>query len=85
VAGGFSEILLQKKCRMTDYYEIHAGDYHDKTVAADPSIFFIPLCTVLPPQPRILDIGCGSGRDLLWLNSADSNPPDLNVPLRWRR
>jgi SAM-dependent methyltransferase len=52
---------------MTDYYEIHAGDYHDKTFAADSSIFLSPFIQFLPPLPRILDIGCGSGRDLLWL------------------
>ncbi|MBI5590301.1 MAG: hypothetical protein HY881_07460 [Deltaproteobacteria bacterium] len=33
---------------MTDYYEIRARDYHDKTFAADPSIFFIPLYSVSP-------------------------------------
>ena len=59
---------------MTDYYEIHAGDYHDKTVAADPSIFLSLFVQFLPPQPRILDIGCGSGRDLLWLKQRGFEP-----------
>jgi SAM-dependent methyltransferase len=59
---------------MTDYYEIHAGDYHDKTVAADPSIFLSPFVQLLPLQPRILDIGCGSGRDLLWLKQRGFEP-----------
>ena len=59
---------------MTDYYEIHASDYHDKTFAADPSIFLSPFVQLLPPQPRILDIGCGSGRDLLWLKQRGFEP-----------
>lgn len=59
---------------MTDYYEIYAGDYHDKTFGADPSIFLSPFVQLLPPQPRILDIGCGSGRDLLWLKQRGFEP-----------
>jgi SAM-dependent methyltransferase len=59
---------------MTDYYGIHSGDYHDKTFAADPSIFLFPFVQFLSPQPRILDIGCGSGRDLLWLKQRGFEP-----------
>lgn len=59
---------------LSDYYEIHAVDYHDKTFAADPSIFLFPFVQFLPPQPRILDIGCGSGRDLLWLKQRGFEP-----------
>ena len=58
----------------SDYYEIHAGDYHNKTFAADPSIFLSPFVQLLPAQPRILDIGCGSGRDLLWLKQRGFEP-----------
>jgi len=59
---------------MTDYYEINAGYYHDKTFAADPSIFLSPFVQRLPPRSRILDIGCGSGRDLLWLKQRGFEP-----------
>ena len=59
---------------MTDYYGIHAGDYHDKTFAVDTSIFLSPFVQLLPPQSRILDIGCGSGRDLLWLKQRGFEP-----------
>ena len=59
---------------MTDYYEVHAGDYHDLTFSTDPSIFLSPFVQLLPPLPRILDIGCGSGRDLLWLKQRGFEP-----------
>ena len=64
---------------MTDYYEIHAGDYHDKTFAVDPSIILSPFVQLLPPQPRILDIGCGSGRDLLWLKKRGFEPTGFEL------
>jgi len=59
---------------LSDYYEIHAGDYHEKTFTVDPSIFLSPFVQFLPPQPRILDIGCGSGRDLIWLKHRGFKP-----------
>jgi SAM-dependent methyltransferase len=59
---------------LSDYYEIHASDYHNKTFAADPSFFLSPFVRQLPAQPRILDIGCGSGRDLLWLKQRGFEP-----------
>ncbi len=62
---------------MTDYYDIHAREYYDQTVSADPSGFLSPFIQFLPPQPRILDIGCGSGRDLLWLKQRGFQPTGL--------
>ena len=62
---------------MADYYQIHAVDYHEKILAADPSIFLSPFIEFLPPHARILDIGCGSGRDLLWLKQRGFEPTGL--------
>jgi len=62
---------------MTDYYEIHADAYYEKTVLADPSAFLSSFVRFLPPHPRILDIGCGSGRDLLWLRQRGYHPTGL--------
>ncbi len=60
-----------------DYYEIHAHDYFDKTVSADPSGFLSPFVRFLFPRARILDIGCGSGRDLRWLIQQGFEPTGL--------
>ena len=54
---------------MTDnhFYHTHAKDYFNQTKQVDPSSFLTPLINHLQPGSKILDIGCGSGRDMLWL------------------
>jgi SAM-dependent methyltransferase len=52
-----------------DYYDTFCQSYHKKTFFIDPSSFLIPLAKNLSPNMRVLDVGCGSGRDLLWLKN----------------
>ena len=52
---------------MTDYYQENYNAYHEKTFSIDPSSFLEPLARRLPTEAFILDVGCGSGRDLLWM------------------
>lgn len=51
---------------MSNFYEENHQQYFDSTVGLDPSAFLKPLARLLDPQATILDIGCGSGRDLRW-------------------
>lgn len=51
---------------LINFYEKNHQQYFDSTVGIDPSAFLDPLARLLEPQATILDIGCGSGRDLLW-------------------
>lgn len=51
---------------MQDYYEREFRAYHRLTFKIDPSSFLTPLQVRLHPEDTVLDIGCGSGRDLLW-------------------
>ena len=52
---------------MPDFYQENFKAYHQKTFSIDPSSFLEPLARRLPAEAFILDVGCGSGRDLLWM------------------
>ncbi len=52
---------------MKDYYHHNYKAYHEKTFHIDPSSFLNPLVKYLPQDALILDVACGSGRDLCWL------------------
>ncbi len=52
---------------MKDYYCRHYRDYYTETAAIDPEPFLGPFAAHLVSGDRVLDVGCGSGRDLLWL------------------
>ena len=52
---------------MSDYYQQNYRTYHEKTFFVDSASFLTPFAENLEPGATILDIGCGSGRDLLWL------------------
>ncbi len=52
---------------MSDYYQENYKAYHEKTFSIDPSSFLTPLAQRLPAEAFVLDVGCGSGRDLLWM------------------
>jgi len=54
---------------MPDYYEESAEDYYRKTFSLDPSTFLTSIAERLKPGCSILDVGCGSGRDLLWFKN----------------
>ena len=59
---------------MTDYYESNAAEYHASTVQIDPASFLEPLARRLAPGAAILDIGCGSGRDMRWFKERGFKP-----------
>ena len=52
---------------MPDFYQDNYIAYHEKTFFVDPAPWLEPLADRLEPGARILDVGCGSGRDLAWL------------------
>lgn len=47
-----------------DYYNRNADIYFESTVGADFTDAHERFCAYLPKGARIIDIGCGSGRDV---------------------
>ncbi|MEE4264987.1 MAG: class I SAM-dependent methyltransferase [Desulfobacteraceae bacterium] len=52
---------------MSDYYKHHFQVYHANTFEVDPSSFLKALTNHLETGCTVVDVGCGSGRDILWL------------------
>ena len=48
-----------------DYYNKHAEEFTASTVEIDMESLYQPFLAELPEGARILDVGCGSGRDTL--------------------
>ncbi|MDO7213230.1 class I SAM-dependent DNA methyltransferase [Acinetobacter nosocomialis] len=48
-----------------DYYNNFADDFIDATLNLDMESLYQPFLAELPESARILDVGCGSGRDTL--------------------
>ncbi|MDO5666572.1 MAG: class I SAM-dependent methyltransferase [Alcaligenaceae bacterium] len=48
-----------------DYYNKHAVDFAESTFDVDMENLYLPFLERLPFPARILDLGCGSGRDSL--------------------
>jgi len=49
----------------TNYYDTHAAEFCGNTASVDMSAFYEPFLREISPGGRILDAGCGSGRDSL--------------------
>ncbi|MCW8040091.1 class I SAM-dependent DNA methyltransferase [Acinetobacter entericus] len=48
-----------------DYYNHHAEEFTHSTLYVDMESLYQPFLDLLPTNARILDLGCGSGRDTL--------------------
>lgn len=60
-----------------DYYDNHYAAFIARTQDIDMEPFYIPFQNRLTPGSRILDIGCGSGRDLKYFKQAGYEPIGL--------
>jgi SAM-dependent methyltransferase len=59
---------------MKDYYQENHKKYHEQTSSINPASFLSPLVRYLTPGSSILDVGCGSGRDMRWLKDRGFRP-----------
>ena len=64
---------------MNCFYEKNSQEYFNSTVSIDPSIFLKPLADLLNKGDTILDIGCGSGRDLAWFAAKGFVPTGFEI------
>lgn len=58
---------------MPDYYQESYKAYHEATFSVDPSFFLGPFAKRVTDGALVLDVGCGSGRDLVWLQKQGCN------------
>ena len=72
----------------TDYYERYGNAYFEETVNLSMEDILEEFAEYLPENAEVLDLGCGSGRDTLWLEKQDLALPCWMVPCRcagWQR
>lgn len=62
---------------MDDFYSKRYLEYYNRTVSVDSALFLSEFTNRLKPGNQVLDIGCGSGRDLLWMKTNGFNPLGL--------
>src|SRR5690349_13760606 len=63
------------------YYESHAVEYFEATYSTDMSPLWGQLSTHLMPSAKILDLGCGSGRDAHYFASRGFCPVGLDYSI----
>ena len=57
-----------------DYYNQYADEFAQATLNVDMESLYQPFLAELPERARILDVGCGSGRDTLaFLNKGSAH------------
>ena len=54
-----------------DYYNRNAESYAEQTQGADVTDLYVDFEECLNPGARILDLGCGSGRDSRYFAKKD--------------
>lgn len=62
-----------------DYYNEYADSYYQKTVGVDLDMTRQRFAAYLPTEARIIDIGCGSGRDVLAFSNMGYNAIGLDA------
>ena len=67
------------------FYEANAETYAAQTYHADLTHLYAPFLALLPRNARILDVGCGGGRDLRAFRERGFNPFGIDPSLALAR
>lgn len=54
---------------MSNYYDVNAKEYIKNTINCDMSVHYEKFLKYLPKTGKILDVGFGSGRDMIYFKS----------------
>ena len=54
---------------MSNYYDVNAKEYIENTINCDMSFHYQKFLKCLPKTGKILDVGFGSGRDMIYFKS----------------
>lgn len=75
----------ERRASTLAFYEGHAEAYASTTMALDVADRIARFARELPAGARVLDAGCGSGRDLVALRAAGFDPVGLDLSPRLAR
>lgn len=75
-----SKVVTAKQANLA-YYEANAVTYAERTSHVNLSHLYSPFLSLLPRSARILDVGCGGGRDLKAFREQGFNPFGIDPSL----
>ena len=62
-----------------NYYDKHASQYFERTSQVDLVALYTEFLKYIPEGGRIMDLGCGSGRDVKWFREHDYDAYGLDA------
>ncbi|MCR5420779.1 MAG: class I SAM-dependent methyltransferase [Lachnospiraceae bacterium] len=62
-----------------NYYDKHASQYFERTSQVDLVALYKEFLKYIPEGGRIMDLGCGSGRDVKWFREHDYDAYGLDA------